>query len=234
MTRSELITELAANNPHLRRADVELIVTTIFDQIRTLAQDGSGNRRDRTRKLTDEHPLITKLKRANHAAPRDRAALLAIVEEIEQELRQHNPADWDRQMRELEELDKALKQAGAWLPYQRVIRLFNVGQRDLIAHVLLLNWSSAPMVPAAARIGGVVRPGDGDGQTGRDFGRTFAEHFSSEIERDRAGSGAWCDRLIGAILPSQFTGRAISAAWRLPPAHRAFLADAIAMRSNHL
>jgi integration host factor subunit beta len=33
MTRSELIAELAANNPHLRGADVELIVATIFDQI---------------------------------------------------------------------------------------------------------------------------------------------------------------------------------------------------------
>ena len=33
MTRSELIAELAASNPHLRVADVELIVTTIFDQI---------------------------------------------------------------------------------------------------------------------------------------------------------------------------------------------------------
>ena len=32
LTRSDLITELAASNPHLR-ADVELIVTTIFDQI---------------------------------------------------------------------------------------------------------------------------------------------------------------------------------------------------------
>jgi integration host factor subunit beta len=33
LTRSELIAELAASNPHLRVADVELIVTTIFDQI---------------------------------------------------------------------------------------------------------------------------------------------------------------------------------------------------------
>jgi integration host factor subunit beta len=33
VTRSELIAELAASNPHLRRADIELIVTTIFDQI---------------------------------------------------------------------------------------------------------------------------------------------------------------------------------------------------------
>ena len=33
MTRSDLITELATSNPHLRVADVELIVTTIFDQI---------------------------------------------------------------------------------------------------------------------------------------------------------------------------------------------------------
>src|ERR1700759_1055543 len=33
MTKSELITELAASNPHLRGADVELIVATVFDQI---------------------------------------------------------------------------------------------------------------------------------------------------------------------------------------------------------
>ena len=33
MTRAELIAELAASYPHLRQADVELIVATIFDQI---------------------------------------------------------------------------------------------------------------------------------------------------------------------------------------------------------
>ena len=33
MTRSDLIAELAATHPHLRVADVELIVATIFDQI---------------------------------------------------------------------------------------------------------------------------------------------------------------------------------------------------------
>ena len=33
MARSDLIAELAASNPHLRQADVELIVATIFDQI---------------------------------------------------------------------------------------------------------------------------------------------------------------------------------------------------------
>jgi integration host factor subunit beta len=33
MTKAELIAELAASSPHLRRADAELIVTTIFDQI---------------------------------------------------------------------------------------------------------------------------------------------------------------------------------------------------------
>jgi integration host factor subunit beta len=33
LTRSDLIAELAASNPHLRAIDVELIVTTIFDQI---------------------------------------------------------------------------------------------------------------------------------------------------------------------------------------------------------
>jgi integration host factor subunit beta len=33
LTKSDLIAELAASNPHLRQDDVELIVTTIFDQI---------------------------------------------------------------------------------------------------------------------------------------------------------------------------------------------------------
>ena len=33
MTKVELIAELAASNRHLRRADVEMIVTTIFDRI---------------------------------------------------------------------------------------------------------------------------------------------------------------------------------------------------------
>ena len=33
MTRAELIAELAASIPHLRPADAELIVATVFDQI---------------------------------------------------------------------------------------------------------------------------------------------------------------------------------------------------------
>ena len=33
MTRSELIAELAGANPHLRAADVEIIVGTIFEEI---------------------------------------------------------------------------------------------------------------------------------------------------------------------------------------------------------
>ncbi|MDJ0389259.1 integration host factor subunit beta [Roseomonas sp. E05] len=33
MTKSELIAQLAAANPHLRQPDVELIVSTIFDEI---------------------------------------------------------------------------------------------------------------------------------------------------------------------------------------------------------
>jgi integration host factor subunit beta len=33
MTRSELIAQLAQSNPHLRQPDVELIVSTIFDEI---------------------------------------------------------------------------------------------------------------------------------------------------------------------------------------------------------
>ena len=33
MTKSELIAEIAASNPHLRGADVEIIVSTIFEEI---------------------------------------------------------------------------------------------------------------------------------------------------------------------------------------------------------
>jgi integration host factor subunit beta len=33
LTRAELIAELAANSPHLRQEDAELIVATVFDQI---------------------------------------------------------------------------------------------------------------------------------------------------------------------------------------------------------
>ena len=33
MTRAELIAEIVASNPHLRQEDVELIVSTVFDQI---------------------------------------------------------------------------------------------------------------------------------------------------------------------------------------------------------
>ncbi len=33
MTKSELIAELSEANPHLRAADIELIVATIFDEI---------------------------------------------------------------------------------------------------------------------------------------------------------------------------------------------------------
>jgi integration host factor subunit beta len=33
LTRSDLITKVAASHPHLRVADLELIVATIFDQI---------------------------------------------------------------------------------------------------------------------------------------------------------------------------------------------------------
>ncbi len=33
MTKSELIAELSESNPHLRAADIELIVATIFDEI---------------------------------------------------------------------------------------------------------------------------------------------------------------------------------------------------------
>ncbi|AQS87297.1 integration host factor DNA-binding subunit beta [Neoasaia chiangmaiensis NBRC 101099] len=40
MTKSELIAELAAANPHLLGRDVELIVQTIFDEISTALSRG--------------------------------------------------------------------------------------------------------------------------------------------------------------------------------------------------
>ncbi len=40
MTKSELIGQLAGENPHLRPLDIELIVTTIFDEITTALARG--------------------------------------------------------------------------------------------------------------------------------------------------------------------------------------------------
>jgi integration host factor subunit beta len=41
MTKSELIAELAAANPHLRAADIEVIVSTIFDEITRALASGA-------------------------------------------------------------------------------------------------------------------------------------------------------------------------------------------------
>ncbi len=41
MTKSELIADLASENPHLLARDVELIVATIFDQITAALAGGS-------------------------------------------------------------------------------------------------------------------------------------------------------------------------------------------------
>ena len=41
MTKSELIAGLAADNPHLRGADVETIVSTIFDEITAALSRGA-------------------------------------------------------------------------------------------------------------------------------------------------------------------------------------------------
>jgi integration host factor subunit beta len=41
VTKSELIAGLAADNPHLRGADVETIVSTIFDEITAALSRGS-------------------------------------------------------------------------------------------------------------------------------------------------------------------------------------------------
>jgi integration host factor subunit beta len=41
VTKSELIAEIALSNPHLRSADVETIVSTIFEQITLALAQGS-------------------------------------------------------------------------------------------------------------------------------------------------------------------------------------------------
>ena len=40
MTRGDLIVELAASHPHLRQADIELIVTAVFDQLSRALANG--------------------------------------------------------------------------------------------------------------------------------------------------------------------------------------------------
>jgi integration host factor subunit beta len=40
VTKSDLVAELAARNPHLRQADAELIVALVFDQISTALARG--------------------------------------------------------------------------------------------------------------------------------------------------------------------------------------------------
>ncbi len=40
MTKSELIAQLAADNPHLRQQDVEAIVNVVFDGITNVLADG--------------------------------------------------------------------------------------------------------------------------------------------------------------------------------------------------
>ncbi len=40
MTKSELIAQLAADNPHLRQQDVETLVSVIFDRISDTLADG--------------------------------------------------------------------------------------------------------------------------------------------------------------------------------------------------
>ncbi len=41
MTKSELIAELASANPHLRAPDIELIVSTVFDEITAALSRGA-------------------------------------------------------------------------------------------------------------------------------------------------------------------------------------------------
>jgi integration host factor subunit beta len=41
LTKAELIADIAASNPHLRVADVELVVATIFDHIAAVLARGA-------------------------------------------------------------------------------------------------------------------------------------------------------------------------------------------------
>jgi hypothetical protein len=77
----------------------------------------------------------------------------------------------------------ALRQAKAWLPFRRAMAPFSAGQRELIAYVLLLNWSLSRWT-ARQRESGL--PGDPKLETGKLVAvlDVLAEHFGTEIERD--------------------------------------------------
>jgi hypothetical protein len=76
----------------------------------------------------------------------------------------------------------ALRQAKAWLPYRRAMKLFCQGQRELIAHVILLNWTVARWTERLRESGLTADPK-------QELGRlvsildVLAEHFGSEIDK---------------------------------------------------
>jgi hypothetical protein len=77
----------------------------------------------------------------------------------------------------------ALRQAHAWQPYRRAMRPFCRGQRELIAHVVLLNWTVRRWTESLRDSG---RPADPKVELGRLAAilDVLAEHFFSEIEQD--------------------------------------------------
>jgi hypothetical protein len=78
----------------------------------------------------------------------------------------------------------AIRQARAWPAYRRAMAPFAAGQRELIAFVLLMNWSIQRWV---ARLKDRGDRGDPAQETGRLVAilDILAEHFSVEIERNR-------------------------------------------------
>jgi hypothetical protein len=76
----------------------------------------------------------------------------------------------------------AIRQAQAWPAYRRAMAPFAAGQRELIAHVLLMNWSIQRWVAGLKDRGEQADPKQ---ETGRLVAilDILAEHFGVEIER---------------------------------------------------
>jgi hypothetical protein len=76
----------------------------------------------------------------------------------------------------------AIRQAKAWPAYRRAMVLFSVNERELIAFVILLNWSVTRWVSRLREQGrsAMVNVEQGKLLAILDV---LAEHFASEIER---------------------------------------------------
>jgi hypothetical protein len=78
----------------------------------------------------------------------------------------------------------AQRQAAAWRPYRRAMALFCPGQRELIAHVLLLNWTIARWTDRLCESGA---PADPKLETGK---LVAVLDWPNIFRRDRSGPSA--------------------------------------------